>query len=176
MDENRRRSLFLVLVIALVILMLDQVTKEIVVRTVDLRDHFGTSQTFFYITHERNEGLVFGIFRDVPWVARTAPLLATLVLAYLYTQLDPGHLWQSIGFGLVLGGAFGNLVDRFFRGFVVDFIQFNFYFIPDSWGLPTKRYPAFNVADMAICVGVAILVFAWYCASKEQSSNVSHAA
>lgn len=170
------RQRLLILIALLVIVLADQVTKAIVVASVEPRRHGGTETTFFYITHERNPGLVFGQFGDVPWVARTAPVLASIVLIYLYRHIDPRPGFQALAFGLVGGGAIGNLIDRFFRGTVVDFLQFNFYFLPDIFGITNKRYPAFNIADTAICVGVAILVLTWHRAARKQELDAADAA
>ena len=65
----------------------------------------------------------------------------------------------------------GNLVDRFRLGWVTDFLQFHFYFIP--FDFPWKRYPAFNIADSAICVGVAVLVVAWYVVERRHVSDTA---
>ena len=167
------RQRYLILAALLVVVIADQITKALVVAYVAPRRHAGTESTFFYITHERNPGLVFGQFGDVPWVARTAPVLATIVLVYLYRHIEHRPGIQALAFGLVGGGAAGNLIDRFIRGTVVDFLQFNFYFLPDFLGITNKRYPAFNVADTAICVGVAVLVLTWRHAARKQEVDAA---
>ncbi len=147
------------LAVVIGVLILDQVTKALIVRYVPERYH--VNETFFYITHELNPGLVGGLFGQSPLIVKIAPVAATLVLFYLYKHLEITSTLQSVAFGMIVGGAFGNIIDRFFRGRVVDFLQFNFYFLRDYLPLPTTRYPAFNVADSAICVGVVILIFCW---------------
>jgi len=96
------------------------------------------------------------MFIGVPIITYSAPVLAGLVLLYLFKHLDPASKLQSIAYGMLGGGAVGNYVDRIRFGWVTDFLQFNFYFIPIDF--PWKRYPAFNFADSAICIGVAILL------------------
>mgnify|MGYP005843863789 CR=1 FL=1 len=142
------------------VLVSDQASKFYIERTVPVRYH--VNETFFYITHELNPGLVGGIFGHSPVIVKVAPLVATLVLLYLYRHLESSSAYQSVAFGMIAGGAAGNIIDRFFRGNVVDFLQFNFYFLPDFLHLPTTRYPAFNVADSAICIGVGVLIFCWH--------------
>jgi len=171
---SKRRTLIAVALIAVVCL--DQLTKVIIEGIIPRNTtRANREDTFFYFTHERNPGLIGGLFRDSPGIAKTAPVIATVVLVYLYRHLDPTSRLQSMGFGMIAGGAVGNLVDRFFRGSVVDFLQFDFYFLPDFLHLPTKKYPAFNIADSAICVGVGLLIYAWHKMSKRPSSDVAHA-
>jgi signal peptidase II len=120
----------------------------------------GREETFFFLTHQRNPGLVGGMFRNTRGVAFVAPIIATVVLVYLYRHLDPRSKLQRLAYGLVAGGAIGNLIDRLCRGGeVVDFLQFHFYFIPFEF--PWKQYPAFNIADSAICTGVFLLILSW---------------
>ena len=84
--------------------------------------------------------------------------------AYLAAFRLPDLLFQ-----LIAGGALGNIIDRIRLGSVTDFLQFNFYFIPFefSW----KRYPAFNVADSAICVGVFLLVIPGHTAKDDDAAD-----
>ena len=136
----------------------DQISKAIVIANLDPGTPF-RSDTFFYFVHQRNSGLIGGSFANYPFVTYLAPLLATAILLYLSRHLDPNSRWQRIGYGMLLGGAFGNFVDRVRLHSVTDFLQFHFYFIP--FDFPWKFYPAFNIADSGILVGVSILVFSW---------------
>jgi len=154
---EKRQSLMIAVFLA--VLALDQITKFLIVQFVPERYH--VNETFFYITHELNPGLVGGIFGQSPLIVKIAPLAATVVLFLLYKHLEISSRLQSIAFGMIVGGAVGNILDRFLRGKVVDFLQFNFYFLSHILPLPTTRYPAFNVADSAICIGVGILIFCW---------------
>jgi signal peptidase II len=173
---KNRSNILLVLAVLTVILVADQVTKAMIVAWVNpIGQHVGTERTFFYIVYEQNPGLVFGSFRSSPWVVRVAPVIATLVLVYLYRHLDSRSWLQSAAFGLVAGGAVGNLIDRFFRGIVVDFLQFNFYFLEGFLGLQNTRYPAFNIADTAICTGVALLIFGWHRMGAGETADVPDA-
>jgi signal peptidase II len=148
------------------ILCADQASKAVVRATIPWETSLAERRDdeFFYFTHERNRGLVGGMFRDSPAVAYTAPLLATAVLLYLFKHLEPNSRFQAAAYGLVAGGAVGNVIDRFWLGYVTDFFQFHFYFIP--FDFPWKRYPAFNVADSAICIGVFLLIMGWHKAGK----------
>ena len=90
--------------------------------------------------------------------------VALAVVGYLYWRFrSTPSLWLRLGFALVLGGAFGNLLDRFTRGFVVDFIYFQ---------IPFKFYfPLFNVADSAITVGVALIAVVFYLMSSAPANQ-----
>lgn len=160
MTTRQRQLRWIVTVFALIVIA-DQITKEIIIRTIPEGSvtFAGREETFFFLTHERNPGLVGGAFRDYPGVAYIAPIVATLVLIYLFRHLDPASRAQSLAYGMITGGAIGNIIDRFRIGSVTDFIQVHFYFIP--FDFPWKRYPAFNVADSAICIGVVMLILCW---------------
>ncbi len=163
------RRLRVILITFLVVLTADQVSKAIVMALIEV-DRPPDFDVFFQFTHQRNPGLVGGMFREVPALAYVLPVFATGILVYLYRFLDPKSIWQTLAFGMVFGGAVGNLIDRFRLGSVTDFLQVNFYFIP--FDFPWKFYPAFNVADSSVCVGVAILVITWNLAPPPEKSNV----
>ena len=143
---------------AISVFLADQISKAIVIATLEPGTPF-RSDTFFYFVHYRNTGLIGGSFSKYPFVTYLAPILATAVLFYIARHLDPNSRWQRIGYGMLVGGALGNLLDRIRLQSVTDFLQFHFYFIP--FDFPWKFYPAFNIADSAILVGVSILVFSW---------------
>ena len=161
---RQQKQLVLILAVLFAVVLLDQGSKALVGHLIEQgpENHIGKGTTFFYFVHERNPGLVLGMFGGSPLVVKIAPLVATGVLIYLYRHVEPASFWQAAAFGMISGGAIGNLIDRFFRGTVVDFLQFNFYFLPDFIGLPTKKYPAFNLADSAICIGVGLLILSWH--------------
>jgi signal peptidase II len=170
----RRSQVMIILAVFLFVLVCDQVTKTIITHTIPENSvsFVGKEREFFFFTHQRNPGLVGGMFSEIPYVAYVAPLLATLVLIYLYRHLDPASRLQTVAYGMIAGGALGNLVDRFFRdGGVVDFLQFQFWFVP--FDFPWKTYPAFNVADSAICVGVFLLLVGWRGPSEDNAPSTT---
>lgn len=146
-------------VAALAIVIADQASKAWIVASIPYGSVHPKFETFFWLTHERNFGLVGGAFGSIPWVTYLAPVAATVVLIYLFRHLHAPSGIQSLAYGAVAGGAVGNLVDRIRLGWVTDFLQVHFYFVP--FDFPWKMWPAFNVADSAICVGVAVLVIGW---------------
>jgi signal peptidase II len=140
--------------LSLAVLSLDQLTKEIVSTRLTLYSSIPVIPGLFQITLVTNRGALFGLLHDLadPWrgalftIVPAAAIVLVLVFQYRTTPHDP--LTQS-GLALVLGGAVGNLADRVRLGYVVDFLD---VFVGDH------HWPAFNVADSAICTGVGLLV------------------
>ncbi len=167
---SRAGQLRWVLTTFLAVLALDQATKAAVVSLLEPRMP-ARFDIFFHLTHQHNYGIVGGLFSEVPFVAFIAPTAATLVLIYLYRHLDPAVRLQALAFGMILGGAIGNITDRVRHGYVTDFLQFYFSFLPE-W-VPWRYYPAFNVADSCIVVGVTVLVITWN-APAAKAANAPH--
>jgi signal peptidase II len=110
---------------------------------------------FFNLTHIQNPGGAFGFLSDQsPFIRKTFFLVISSVVAVLifffYRNTPASHRFLSAAFALIFGGAIGNLIDRFRFGKVIDFLDF--YVAQYHW-------PAFNVADSAITVGIVILGF-----------------
>lgn len=156
----RKKQLAWIASVFLLVLIADQASKMVVMKTIVHGEVAFKPDTFFWITHERNEGLVGGMFQGHRVIPFVAPLLATGVLLFLFTNLHPASRIQNTVYAMVAAGAIGNIIDRFCWGFVIDFLQVHFYFVP--FDFPWKYYPAFNIADVAICCGVAGLVISWH--------------
>ena len=158
----RKKQVLWIFIVFLTVLSADQATKSIVraVCPVEKYITLGGHPEFFRISHQENPGVVGGMFRDNRVLAHAAPILATFVLLYLFRHLDIASRIQSTAYGMIWGGAIGNLADRIRLGAVTDYLQFYFYFIP--FDFPWKHYPAFNFADMCICGGVFSLIVSWY--------------
>jgi signal peptidase II len=147
------RSFIFWMVLAAVIVILDQATKAMVVRWVDLYDKIPIN-SFINITHQRNTGAAFSFLAEASgWQRWFFIVLAALVSGYIIWWLwrlrGQGQLILSAGLSLVLGGAIGNVIDRVLLGNVVDFIQV----LIAGW-----PFPSFNIADSAITVGAAFLI------------------
>ncbi len=155
---DRARQVRWVAAISISAFIIDQITKTIIRTSVSIDDPV-RDDVFFQIVHHTNKGIVGGMFRDIPLIAYLAPLAAMAVLVYLFRHLDSRSKWQSTAFGLVTGGAVGNIVDRLFFGGVTDFFQVHFHFVP--FDFPWKFFPTFNVADACIDIGVVLLVITW---------------
>jgi len=110
------------------------------------------------ITHIRNEGAAFGIFRDLPETFRLGLFVAVLITAvvvivYFVKKTGPHDNLLRFSLGLILGGAVGNSIDRFSLRYVTDFIDFHWF------GNPALHWPPFNIADSAITIGVILILF-----------------
>jgi signal peptidase II len=138
------------LILVGVVLPLDQLTKLWVATHVSPVAPIQVIPGFFSITHARNPGAALGLLQNVPvlfFIGLT--LLALGLIASFYRKVDPLDRLSATSLGLVLAGALGNLIDRVFRGEVVDFLQFD---------LGLFIFPDFNVADSAIVIGVGLLL------------------
>ncbi|HEU4889886.1 MAG TPA: signal peptidase II [Thermoanaerobaculia bacterium] len=139
--------------LAAAIIILDLWTKALVLARIDLHETIPVIPNFFQLVHVRNTGAAFGIGANAS--SRLVPLLLNagaiavfcVVVVYALRSAVTDRLLQT-GLHLILGGAIGNLLDRFRFGYVVDFLDVY---------VGTKHWPAFNVADSAICIGIALL-------------------
>jgi signal peptidase II len=142
---------------ACIVLILDQITKWFIVSGLQLGEARSVIGDFFQITSHRNRGAAFGILQDQRWffIVITLAVAAGIIL-YLQRTYKEGKKLLPFALSLLLGGALGNFVDRAIFGEVVDFLQFRFQF---NWmGNPVDyTYPIFNLADSAICIGVALI-------------------
>ena len=136
------------------IVIADQATKLLVVRELGLHESLPVLPGLLDLTHVRNTGAAFGFLNGVefpgkPWVIALVALVALAGVAAYAAHLPQEHRMARAGLISVLGGAAGNLVDRLRQGYVVDFVDAYWR----GW-----HFWAFNVADAAITVGVAIII------------------
>ena len=142
--------------LALAGIALDQATKQIILRTLEFQ---GEGKViipgFFKLVHWGNTGAAWSLF-----TGNNRPLIviALLALGILYVarhHFDAHSALGQVAFGLIFGGIIGNLIDRLFIGHVVDFLYF--YVVRRSGG--EAGFPAFNVADSMICIGVGLVFY-----------------
>jgi signal peptidase II len=148
-----KRSLpYLLLVVAVVLL--DQATKALVVRSIGLHEYVPVVDGLLSLSHVRNRGAAFGLLSDwdLPYQSALLAVLslcALLAIGAYFAHLPASARLPRLALALVLGGAVGNVIDRVRLGFVVDFVHV--YWRAYQW-------PDFNVADSAITIGVALLL------------------
>ena len=153
----------------LVIIIGDQWTKQMVLAHFEYGESRIMIPDFFSLTYVRNTGAAFGFLANsnptfrVPFFL-IVPIVAMVVLGFLYRDLPRSSKWRSLALGLVSGGALGNLIDRIRLGYVVDFLDFHYR--------NQYYFPAFNVADAAICLGVGILLLSTF-SNKESDAPAS---
>ncbi|MFD8491646.1 signal peptidase II [Amycolatopsis sp. NPDC059657] len=149
-----KRRIVLVFAVALVAFAADLISKIVVVSTLEGKEPVKVLGGLLYFQLVRNPGAAFSLATGMTWILAIVALGVVIAIVWLARRLRSTG-W-AIGLGLVLAGAFGNLVDRIFRapspfqGHVVDFIS---AFAPDGRG-----FAVFNVADSCICVGGALIV------------------
>ena len=142
--------------VAGLVLVLDQATKLHIHNTFALYESRPVVENFFNLTYVRNSGSAFGLLaRYDPDVLRiffpAVTVLAVVLLLWYLTRVPAFQTLTLWGVCLVTGGAVGNGIDRFRIGQVIDFLDVHWY--------EGYHWPAFNVADSAICVGVGLLIF-----------------
>jgi len=146
---NRRIAL-----IAAVVVALDQLTKHLVLRFLpQAGQERVVIEGFFRFVHWGNTGAAWSLFRGNNELLAGVALLALLILFLSRHHFDSRTLLSQIAFGLIFGGIVGNLIDRLWVGHVIDFI----YFYIQQRGGTEIGFPAFNVADSAICTGVGLV-------------------
>lgn len=144
---------------SLAIIMLDQITKLWIVANYQLGDStFVTS--FFNVVRVHNSGAAFSFLADAGgwqrWFFTAVAILATIFFIYLL-KTHTGNRLFSFAVACVLGGAIGNVIDRVWYGYVVDFLDFHWSFL--SAVFYGGHFPAFNVADSAISIGAVCMIW-----------------
>ncbi len=143
-----------VILIALGLYVLDQLTKAWIVSNFFLGEVRPVIAGFFDLVYVANTGAAFGMFQQFPWFFTVLKCLALIVIIYLFASGRlKSFLARSIG-TLLLAGVAGNLTDRFIHGYVVDFLSFDLH-VPFA-----NPWPSFNVADCCITVA-AVLMFVY---------------
>lgn len=149
-----QRKYLMLLIVAGTVVALDQITKFWVIQSIIPYDTVPVIPGFFSLTHLENPGGAFGFLAGQGvWVRRFfflfVSVIAVGVVFYLYRKTPATHPWLRLGLALIFSGAIGNLIDRFRSGAVTDFLLFY---------IGKYQWPAFNVADSAITVGIGIFI------------------
>ncbi len=162
-----KRKYWVLLVFCIGVLLLDQWTKSLVVRELPLYQRVEVIRGFFNLTHVRNTGGAFGIFGgekgglgSILFVG--VSFLAIGAVVFLFLRIKESEKTLALSFSLILSGAAGNLIDRLRYGEVVDFLDFH---------LMTYHWPAFNIADSAICIGIGLMALELLKGDHKKSSK-----
>ena len=139
---------------ALVVIILDQISKWVVISNLMVHESVPVLEGFFNLVHVRNRGMAFGLMNRPGidfafYFLVAASLTAVVLLIVWFFRLKDGDKKLILGLSLILGGAVGNLIDRFRFHEVIDFLDFY---------LGEYHWPAFNVADSLLCIGVGLLI------------------
>ena len=162
-----KRNLHLLIWPALGIVILDQISKYIVLKSIELHGSVPVISGFFNLVHTRNRGMAFGILNrpgnDLGfYILVTATLVAVILVLFWFSRLKQKERILAPGLSLILGGAIGNLIDRIRLREVIDFLDFDLVLI---------HWPAFNVADSAITIGTFWVVLSLLFLRPQQSEE-----
>ena len=161
MNAARLRPYRLLFVVAMLVLIFDQLTKLLVVEWLPVGSYFSGSVLppvevipgFFYLVHITNKGAAWGMFEGYTLILGLLGVVALYFIFHYRSALGLKRPLMQVAFGLLIGGIIGNMIDRFAYGHVVDFIDLHF---------GTYRYPSFNIADSGITVGVVLYILATF--------------
>lgn len=137
--------------VALIVILLDQFTKWLIVKYMELHDSIPIIENFFAITSHRNKGAAWGILQGQMTFFYIVTAIVVVGIIYYIEKHVREHKFMTISLCVILGGAIGNFIDRLFRKEVVDFLDFTIF---------SYEFPIFNVADMALTIGVGLFLFA----------------
>ncbi|WP_028772574.1 signal peptidase II [Shewanella waksmanii] len=147
--------------IVVLVFVADQLSKQWVLASFDLYESIQLLP-FFNFTYVRNYGAAFSFLSDAGGWQRwlfTFVAVGFSTLLTIWLRKQPSSMWRlNLAYTLVIGGALGNLIDRLQHGFVVDFLDF-------YWN--KSHFPAFNIADSAICVGAALIIIDSFITERE---------
>jgi len=168
MINKLSNRVYLIIAVIASVVAIDQVTKFIVKKLMNLRDSIGIIGDFFQFTYIENPGMAFGLQMENKILFTLLSIGAAIVVfIYLYRMRNE-KMMLVLALSFIMGGAIGNLIDRLFYGRVVDFLdfeffdisipQFNFLFI-DFPGFDLTRWPIFNIADSSVTIGMIIITW-----------------
>lgn len=147
------------LLLSVLVIILDQLTKYWCVANIPYNTRGIEVLPFFNLVHVYNYGAAFSMFASWDGVQRYFLAAIAIVMAVIFIvvllKTRRKAKWHCVSYALFIGGAIGNLIDRVVHGYVIDFLLF---YLQDESGRIMWAYPAFNVADIAVCCGAALLV------------------
>lgn len=134
------------LITAVLVLVVDQITKNLIIQNVpENSPSIEIIRGLLYITHVKNSGAAFGMFQGYTNILAIISIVAIVLIIILKVILKLNFAFYNVSLGFILGGAIGNLIDRYFMGEVTDFINLSFI-------------PVFNIADFSLIIGFCLLV------------------
>jgi signal peptidase II len=162
------KSFFIIALIAAAVIALDQYTKYLICANLGMYGRIEVIPGYLDIIHIRNSGVAFGFLKGFGTQYKTLSLIgvaavAVFLLGFLISQVRRDQKLQAFSLALIVGGAIGNIIDRFRLGEVVDFV--------DAHWQGIYHWPAFNVADMAISIGIVLLLIDELLLQKISNTN-----
>ena len=160
-----KRKYLILLIVFVICLALDQASKLLIERHIPLHQAIEVIPGFFAIVHVENRGAAFGMLASLPGAGTlfvVISLIAIVLICAYFRWLKDEEVWSPLCLALVLTGAVGNLIDRFRLGSVVDFLDVYYR----GW-----HWPAFNVADASITIGVLLLALKILLGEKKETAQ-----
>ncbi len=151
-----------IIILSGLVLIIDQVIKRVITTVLTYQQSMTIIPHFFRLTYVQNDGAAWNIFSGNRLFLILIALFVLVLIYYFFIYKKKLSLLEKIGYSLFIGGVLGNLWDRFWLGFVIDYLDFNF---------GTYYYPVFNFADMAIVIGALILLWIGWRGEKDGKSN-----
>ncbi len=139
--------MILLFAIILGVICMDQLTKWLAVIFLQDIPTFPLWQDVLHFTYVENRGMAFGMLKDHRWVFMVFSTVAIVALLIYLIRFRPKSMWVQVSLSMIVGGGIGNMIDRVFLGYVIDFIDFTLI-----------DFAVFNVADSFVCVGAGILI------------------
>lgn len=169
MQHVLSRKYILLISFSGVLIALDQLTKVFVHTQFQLHESVAVIDHFFHLTYVRNFGAAFGFLSQTPHLFReifflSMPPIACLIILYIMRGTDDANTKQILSLSAIFGGAIGNYIDRIQYRYVIDFLDFHIY--------GKYSWPAFNIADMAIVLGVIALLYFMVTEKEKKAARV----
>lgn len=167
---TKRKYLILIAMMGMLVA-IDQLTKFLVSGNFRLGQSMAVVENYLNLTLVYNHGAAFGMLSTLDESIREpfffiVPALTLLLILFVFSRLRDDQQMSIYALSLIVGGAVGNLIDRLRLGYVIDFVDFH-------WK-SKYHFPAFNVADTAICIGVFILLLSIFYESENEKIDASH--
>ena len=158
----------LVILVALIVVILDQISKHIIVQTINLHESIPVINGFFNLVHIRNRGIAFGLLNSADhslgfFIQVPAIIAAILILIWWLQNSSDKDRHLFFGLALIIGGAVGNLIDRLRYREVIDFLDFH---------IGSYAWPSFNLADSAVTIGAIYLGIVLVFYNKQKDNNI----
>lgn len=153
LDCVSANSRWIILIIAVIVTIIDQFSKYAVIKYLPLQEDKILIDGFFKLVYWGNTGAAWSLFKDNNEILTIISLIALFFLFLIQDKFEIKKISGKIAMGLIYGGIIGNIADRIVRGHVVDFLYF--YIIQRSG--KELGFPAFNIADLSICIGVGLM-------------------
>ncbi|MBC5635890.1 signal peptidase II [Ornithinibacillus sp. BX22] len=149
-------------ILAVFVIAVDQFTKYLVVKNMELYEQISIIDGFFSLTSHRNSGAAWGILEGKMWFFYIVTIIVIIGIIYYLQKFGKESKLFGIALGLILGGAIGNFIDRLFHQEVVDFFDFVIF---------GYDFPIFNIADSALTIGVIFVIIATILDEKKQKGK-----